>query len=209
VGIGHGRLRAHRGETPIDISELTAKAKARGVRTRAELNDLEAEGVFETTAKYLSGSAKLSERLAPFTFAWCLKLHGEMFRDVWMWAGRIRKRNLNLGCNHAMIVDELQRLLDDLAAWPGYGMSALEQSVRLHHRAVQIHPFENGNGRWARLLGNIWLRRHDEPIVVWPDKLVDNVSPVRAEYIAAVKLADDGDYGPLLEMHARYWQRKG
>ena len=26
----------------------------------------------------------------------------------------------------------------------------LEQAMLLHHRAVQIHPFENGNGRWSR-----------------------------------------------------------
>ena len=39
-----------------------------------------------------------------------------------------------------------------------------EQAVLLHHRAVQIHPFENGNGRWSRLLANIWLKKHAHPI---------------------------------------------
>jgi Fic-DOC domain mobile mystery protein B len=189
------------GETPIDISGLTAKAKARGVRTRTDLNDIEAEGVFEATSKYLAEQSKLSKQIAPFTYDWCLKLHGEMYREVWTWAGTVRQKNVNIGCNHAMIVEELQRLLDDMASWSGYDMDLLEQSVRLHHRAVQIHPFENGNGRWSRLLGNIWLRRHAEPIVVWPDKLIEGVSPEREAYINAVRAADDGDYEPLIAMH--------
>jgi fido (protein-threonine AMPylation protein) len=29
------------------------------------------------------------------------------------------------------------------------------RSVRPRHEAVRIHPFENGNGRWARLLANM------------------------------------------------------
>jgi hypothetical protein len=27
---------------------------------------------------------------------------------------------------------------------------------------------------------------------------------IRADYIAAIKLADEGDYGPLLELHRLY-----
>jgi fido (protein-threonine AMPylation protein) len=194
------------GETPIDVSGLTTKARARGVRTRKDLNDLEAEGVFATVGKYLGERSRLSPRRAPFTYEWCLRLHGEMYREVWTWAGAIRQKDVNVGCKHAMIVEELHRLLNDLASWSGYQMDLLEQSVRLHHRAVWIHPFENGDGRWARLLGNIWLRRHAEPIVVWPDKLIEAVSPERQAYLAAVRAADAGDYEPLIEMHQRHRQ---
>jgi Fic family protein len=50
---------------------------------------------------------------------------------------------------------QLQTLLEDLVFWEARGDALLEQSVRLHHRAVWIHPFLNGNGRWARMLANI------------------------------------------------------
>jgi Fic family protein len=79
----------------------------------------------------------------------------------------------------------------------------LVQASRLHHQAVHIHPFENGNGRWSRALANVWLRLHDNPLTAWPQEL-GTESPVRDEYIAAIKAADRGDEGALLELHRRY-----
>jgi len=35
----------------------------------------------------------------------------------------------------------LAELLADLIAWKDSGMPLIEQTVRLHHRAVFIHPF--------------------------------------------------------------------
>ncbi|MBI4208502.1 MAG: Fic family protein [Deltaproteobacteria bacterium] len=42
-------------------------------------------------------------------------------------------------------------------------MNHEELSARLHHRLVWIHPFENGNGRWARLIMNIHLKKYNLP----------------------------------------------
>ena len=90
--------------------------------------------------------------------------------------------------------------------WPGvsHGRNLQDQAVFLHHRAVQIHPFPNGNGRWSRLLSNIWLKRNDELIVRWPEEVIGTVSMHRAEYIAAVRQADQGEYVPLQELHRRF-----
>lgn len=82
-------------------------------------------------------------------------------------------------------------------------MDLIEQAVRLHHRAVQIHPFENGNGRWSRMLGDIWLKQHNGKIPIWPTD-INRDSPIRDEYIAAVKLADKGDFMPLLNLYQKY-----
>ena len=86
-------------------------------------------------------------------------------------------------------------------------MSLLEQAARLHYRAVWIHPFKNGNGRWARLLANIWLRLHGSPIVLWPDESIGQESIIRNEYIKALKFADQGDFGPLLALHNRHLEQ--
>ncbi len=88
-------------------------------------------------------------------------------------------------------------------------MSLLEQATRLHYRAVWIHPFWNGNGRWARLLANIWLARHKAPLVFWPEENIGQESPIRYEYLKALRAADGGDFGPVLALHCQYQAVRG
>lgn len=101
---------------------------------------------------------------------------------------------------------ELHELQADLDAWEASSMPQLEQAVRLHHRAVRIHPFANGNGRWARMLANIWLMRYGAEPVEWPEATIGDASVVRNEYLSAVKHADSGDYSRLLALHERFWR---
>ncbi len=186
------------GETPIDRSGL----KRKGINTRAELNRAEAENVRKAVVRYLA--AKPSRRSAPFTLTWVKRLHKQMFGDVWSWAGEFRRENLNLGCDWHQVPMQLQALLDDLAYWEGQGDELLEQAARLHHGAVRIHPFLNGNGRWARMLANIWLKRHGCRITEWPEETIGSTSVIRDEYLAAIRAADEGDEMPLIELHQRY-----
>lgn len=60
----------------------------------------------------------------------------------------------------------------------------------LHHRFVQIHPFEDGNGRVARALTLLSLGRAQYPPLV-----VDRDS--RDRYLQALDQANDGDLTPL------------
>jgi len=152
--------------------------------------------------KYLA--ARPSVRSARFDHAWVLQLHGEMFADVWTWAGSARSHDLNLGVPYLQIATQLSALIGDLHTWSGFGHPLLTQATWLHHRAVRIHPFENGNGRWARLCANIWLKRHGAPIIAWPDPAFGADSDAREEYLAAIRAADAGDGVALLEMHRRF-----
>jgi Fic-DOC domain mobile mystery protein B len=186
------------GETPIDVSGL----KRKGINTRAELNEAEADNIRKAVVKYLA--AKPSRRSAPFTLSWAKRLHKQMFGDVWKWAGEFRQENLNLGCDWHQVPMQLQALLDDLAFWEAQRDSLLEQAARLHHRAVSIHPFPNGNGRWARMLANIWLKRHGHAITEWPEATIGSKSVVRDDYLAAIRAADLGDERPLLALHQRF-----
>ncbi|WP_425616189.1 mobile mystery protein B [Anatilimnocola sp. NA78] len=187
------------GETPLDdLSGL----KIKGITTRAELNIFEATNIEKVVARYLT--VRPSRRSAKFTFAWCLSLHQEMFGEVWHWAGCQRGRELNLGIASRAIPENLAMLLDDLQSWPGFGIDFVEQAARLHHRAVQIHPFLNGNGRWARMLANIWLKHHRQPLTLWPETMIGATSEARAAYIAAIKQADEGNYNDLIAMHRQY-----
>lgn len=185
-------------ETPIDPSGL----KLDWVKNRADLNIAEAENVRQAFVKYLS--RKPSRRIARFDITWCVKLHSEMFGDVWDWAGAIRNRNLSLGVDFAQIRGELQALLDSLREWPSFKMELIEQATRLHHGMVHIHPFENGNGRWSRLLANIFLKQNDHAMIIWPEATIGTTSEIRTEYIAAIKASDAGDFAPLIRLQQRY-----
>jgi Fic-DOC domain mobile mystery protein B len=187
------------GETPIDPSGL----KRRGsVTTRRELASVEALNINKAFLKYLA--SKPSSRSATFDYEWFLKLHREMFGDVWTWAGVVRTHDANIGVRHVQIVERLSGVVGDLHSWSGFGHPLETQAVWLHHKAVQIHPFENGNGRWARLLSNIWLKLQGAPIVFWPDRLLGVASEVRDEYLGAIRAADRGDYRGLAELHRRF-----
>lgn len=189
------------GETPIDPTELTKNARLQ-VTTRRELSALEAQNIRPVFVKYLG--ARPSEALAPFDITWCLRVHKEMFDKVWTWAGMIRTHDLNLGVPFFNVRGDLQGLLNDLPTWAGFGVGPLEQAVRFHHRSVRIHPFPNGNGRWSRLLANIWLKRQGEQLVQWPEETIGQVSTIRDQYIAAVRAADTGNEQPLIDMHREY-----
>lgn len=187
------------GATPLDdISGL----RQRHLRTREELNAAEAENIRKVVVRYLI--SRPPTRMPPFDARWCSSLHRQMFGEVWHWAGTYRRTQTNLGVAPAVIESSMHELIEDVRSWRSAGLGLSEQSAQLHHRAVQIHPFLNGNGRWARMLSNIWRRHHHAPIVEWPEQTVGSSSFIRAEYLSALKAADGGDIQPLVRLEHRY-----
>lgn len=70
------------GATPIDdISGLLVK----GMVSRKELDQLEAENIAVCASAYLVG--RLTQKESPFNFEWFFSLHREMFGQVWVRAG--------------------------------------------------------------------------------------------------------------------------
>lgn len=190
------------GETPLnDISGL----RLSWVRTSADLDKAEYKNIAVPIPKYLSTAP--SRKTAPFTAKWMLKLHGEMLGDVWSWAGKIRNAELSIGVDWCRIETEMENLAQDAAFWREQDTADRDlifEAAMLHYRAVWIHPFLGGNGRWARLMAEIWLRQHFHPGIEWPEgKLSARSSPVRQEYIAALRTANTGDLDPLIELHRR------
>ena len=170
------------------------------VYTLEEIYVAEANNIARATLKYLS--APPSKKIAPFDYGWMQKLHEEMFDDVWEWAGKFRKVELSIGIKAYLVLSALKELTEDLAYWEAYKtFDIFETAARLHHRAVQIHPFQNGNGRWSRMLANIYLRQHGSMPVKWQEDLLSKENPKRKAYIQALKHADRGDYRLLIEMH--------
>ncbi len=187
------------GATPLDdISGL--KLPQNRVYTLKEIYLREAENIANVTIKYLSATP--SKKEAPFTYAWMIDLHKEMFQDVWVWAGKLRQIELSIGIPAYRVSTELKNLSDDLLFWDkNKTYDTYEISARLHHRAVQIHPFQNGNGRWSRMLADIYMRQNSLMPVKWQEELLSSENPNRDKYIQALKKADDGNYHELIKMH--------
>ncbi len=169
--------------------------------TLKEIYFYEAKNITKAVLKYLS--AKPDKKTATFTFEWFLQLHFEMFGDVWDWAGKLRQVELSIGVKAYLVSTELKKLVDDLAFWDEHkSFSVVETAARLHHRAVQIHPFKNGNGRWSRMLANIYLKQNGLNPTKWNEDLLSKENPHRDDYIQALKLADNGDYSKLIELQS-------
>lgn len=66
-------------------------------------------------------------------------------------------------------------------------------AARVHHRLVFIHPFENGNGRFSRLIADRFLLAFKCPHPVWPSHL-NQEGVVRKGEIKTLKSADTDDY---------------
>lgn len=71
-----------------------------------------------------------------------------------------------------------------------------ERLAEAHCRFEQIHPFLDGNGRAGRLLLNLVLVR-----LGYPPAIVYKRD--RAKYLASLRHADAGEFGPLGELLAR------
>lgn len=185
--------------TPLDdISGL--KLPKDKVYSLKQIYEYEAQNIAKATIKYLSAPPTIKE--ASFTYAWMIDLHSEMFGDVWDWAGKLRQIELSIGVQAYLVPMDLRNLCDDIVYWDkNKTFDVFECGARIHHRAVQIHPFKNGNGRWSRMLASIYLRQHDKMPVRWQEDLLAKENPKRSEYIKALKKADNGDYSELIEMH--------
>ncbi|MDX1385943.1 MAG: mobile mystery protein B [bacterium] len=187
------------GATPIDdISGIIPKH----ITTQGDLDEAEFANVNKAYQKYFLGG--LSDRKAPFTFEWILVVHREMFGEVWDWAGQIRKTQPNVGIAPAQIQVSLHQLLGNLKTWEESQMDPIEISARLHHELVRIHPFKNGNGRWARLITNIYQRKLKRALFQWPEKALKEEGDFRKYYIDALKKADRGDFKSFIQIHREH-----
>lgn len=187
------------GATPIeDISDL----KLPWIIKRREQNIVEAENILQAFSKYF---ARQRNPVAWVNEPFLKKIHLDMFGMLWNWAGKYRTHATNIGVSPHLISVQIHELCKDVHFWveTKNAFSTFEQSVRLHHRLVAIHPFSNGNGRHARFIADLFLYCQSEPIVKWPQDLLQD-SQRRKEYIAALKEADMGNYFPLLDFTQLY-----
>jgi len=86
---------------------------------------------------------------------------------------------------------ETPALMGELMAWyrretESADLHPLALAATFHYRFVAIHPFDDGNGRMARLLTNLILMQHGFVPVIIPLE-------ARGDYLLALEKADAGD----------------
>ena len=84
--------------------------------------------------------------------------------------------------------EETPSLMADLVDWYNKAeqegkLTPIELATLFHYRYIRIHPFEDGNGRIARLMVNFILTRHDYPMIVVRSRK-------KSEYLEALHQAD-------------------
>ncbi len=184
------------GATPLRLEEI--KGLKHAVTTHGDLNELEAANILQGQEWALGARrTQLSNMLSD---DYMFELHKRMFGAVWRWAGKYRLRDTNIGLPFTSIRGALREIYADSKYWIERGsFSPLEIAVRIHHRLVWVHPFSNGNGRFARLFADLLLIRHfKQERLSWSGNALGTFDPRRADYIAALQSADARNYAPLL-----------
>ncbi len=188
------RFQFPEGATPIDDCSGLIPA---WVHHLDDLNRVEAENIMIAQRKYLRAS-KNPEHW--FVVSELKAIHKTMFKNVWEWAGVYRKSMTSIGIKPSLIPAQLGELCLEVQSWFScpVELTFLEMAARVHHRLVFIHPFENGNGRFSRLVADRFLLSLGCPHSLWPVHL-NQEGIVRKDYIQALKHADQGDYGSLVD----------
>lgn len=174
--------------------------------------------------KVLDLIEKWAKEKKPISVTHLLEIHRVFFGTVSRQAGAYRMTHVKLAGSSLLpsLPFVIQADMHNLDHW------LLEEQKRInkddveailclvaksYHEITRIHPFEDGNGRSARLFVALLLRRYGLPHIIIPK--VVNAKETRT----ALRAADMGDLDPLTQMMAKfleesletvlaYWKRK-
>lgn len=183
------------GCTPLSAEDLKG-LRLHHITTRAQLDQVENLNIAAAN-DWIDGNWNRRPLDEDFMY----RLHGRMFGEVWAWAGKQRRHELQnpIFSIWPTIPAKLRTLFLDIeeqAKHPHY--SADEMAARFHHRLVAIHPCANGNGRLSRAMADVLLRRMDASPFTWGSASLNETGPRRDAYIQALHDADNHDYTALL-----------
>ncbi|MDA3953490.1 MAG: Fic family protein [Bacteroidales bacterium] len=91
--------------------------------------------------------------------------------------------------------EETPALMNDLLSWYNNNfekMHPVQLATEFHYKFVCIHPFDDGNGRVARLIMNYILLRNGYPPVIIKAEDKEN-------YLSALQKADIGEISSIIE----------
>ncbi len=159
------------------------------VDSDAKMHDLEEMKAHNVGLKMMQEEANASDR--PLTEYFIRELHRTLLREDYTVRKELPDGNVSTYTVHAgqyktrpnsvitttgerfeyASPEETPALMTDLVEWYNIAtnegaLSAIELASLFHYRYIRIHPFEDGNGRIARLLVNFILLRAGYPMII-------------------------------------------
>lgn len=185
------------GATALNPNEI-AGLKLSYISTQKELNAAEQDNILQGE-KW----AFAQKRKEVLTEKFMRDLHRQMFGHVWSWAGTYRTTDKSIGVDWFKIPSEINKLLGDARYWIENETYPLDEiAARFHHRLVWIHPFPNGNGRWARTMADVLLFSLNQTRFSWGAHMkggtLEEHGDARTRYIHSLQVADGRDFSELL-----------
>lgn len=177
------------------------------VEGAASMHDYEEMKAHHAALEFVKQAVKETEK-RPLTEAFIRQVHKIMLKEDYVvyenrggqqiqytiHAGIYKTRPNSVKTQTGEIFDyaspeETPALMTDLVLWYNNAeaegkLSALELASLFHYRYIRIHPFEDGNGRIARLFVNYILALHGYPMIVVHEEDKNN-------YINALEQCDN------------------
>lgn len=191
----------------------------------AKMHDLEEMKAHNVGLKMMQEEARANDR--PLTEYFIRELHRTLLREDYTVRKELPDGNTTTYTVHAgqyktrpnsvitatgerfeyASPEETPALMSDLVEWYNNtveegSLSAIELASLFHYRYIRIHPFEDGNGRIARLLVNFILLRADYPMVIVRSSDKDKyLSALNKSDIAVGITPSDGAHAELEQIH--------
>lgn len=173
-----------------------------GIISRQKLLDLEIEGT-KKGLEYLQKLIK-REKNIEITASFVCKLHEISFGWIFpQWAGKYRKIQVTYSDKEApgyflipeLIINLCRDLNERMKHLPPdredkFIIDVVKLLAWFQHRFVFIHPFQDYNGRTARMLTILILLKLRLPVI----ELKAETGEDRKRYLKAMQTADDNDY---------------
>ena len=138
------------------------------------------------------------------------KLHNSVQQGISPLAGKWKEKDNCIIDDSGVLVDTttppqfVEERMTDLVKWYGKNKTAFHPLVLatiVHNQFVYIHPFDDGNGRVARLLFNFVLIKHGYfPVVIYNDE--------KQKYYSALRQSKSGDIKPFLMLTADLYRHQ-
>lgn len=156
---------------------------------------------------FLEAEILLTERLSSktkFDAKYILKIHKLALAHLYTFAGRYRNVNLSKGgfqFSSALYLPQSMQAFEDeiLSQLPSVYTDKeklIKDVATVHAELLFIHPFREGNGRAARILANLMVRK----AVYEPLDFGKIKGEVFDQYIVAVQQAALKNYEPMTEI---------
>ncbi len=182
----------------------TYKETAFGILSHSKLLTLELEGTkrgLEMISRLLSQSGKVE-----ITSQLILDIHKQSFGWIFPdWAGKYRTIRVEFSGKEAVLPNQIPELVANLCADLKERLSHIDTTTEdyidmvvellawFQHRFVWIHPFQDYNGRIARMLTVLILLSLGLP----PIEIKAETGRDRKNYLEAMYAADEGDFSKL------------